>query len=132
MYSITCPLNELHFDVAHVLSVKWPLFLCCTCAVARLKLDMPNMLQTLFGRITGPKHAILIRIFIRKAKPDYIELTFILISHFVIKKNFLNYLNFNNGVMVALVYILQLIPDNKRRPDTFILLNRFVLRAVLI
>ena len=80
MYSITCPLNGLHFDVAHVLSVKWPPLRCCTCAVARLKSEMPNMLQTLFGRITGPKHAILIRIFIRTAKPDYIELTLILIS----------------------------------------------------
>ena len=88
MYSITCPLNGLHFDVAHVLSVKWPPLRCCTCAVARLKSEMPNMLQTLFGRITGPKHAILIRIFIRTAKPDYIELTLILISHFVIKKTF--------------------------------------------
>ena len=34
----------------------------------------------------SPKHVILLKIIIRKAKLDYIELTLILISHFVIKK----------------------------------------------
>ena len=34
----------------------------------------------------SPKHVILLKIIIRKAKLDYIELTLIMISHFVIKK----------------------------------------------
>ena len=34
----------------------------------------------------SPKHVILLKILIRKANLDYIELTLILISHFEIKK----------------------------------------------